>query len=71
MKKLEMLTSIIILLSCIVIFSMSYASTDIKSVLTIDTNLENTIFDKTGIHISWWKLATEAHTKLVVFIDGQ
>ena len=71
MKKLEILIIIIILLSCVSMFSMSYASTDIKSVLTIDTNLENAIFDKTGIHISGWKLATESDTKLVVAIDGQ
>ena len=42
----------------------------VKNVLNIDTNLENAKFDKTGIQISGWRLATEK-SKIVVLIDGK
>ena len=42
----------------------------VKSILNIDTNLNNTTFDKYGIHIEGWKLATEANTELHVYIDN-
>ena len=45
-------------------------TTPIKSILNIDTNLNNAKFDKSGIHIDGWKLATEADTKLQIFIDN-
>ncbi len=44
---------------------------DIKHVLNIDTILEGATFNKTGIEITGWKLATEANTKLVAKIDGK
>lgn len=44
---------------------------DIKHILTIDTNLDNSTFGKEGIDITGWKLATEADTKLIALIDGE
>ena len=44
---------------------------DIKHVLTVDTNLNNATFGKSGIEITGWKLATEANTKLVATVDGE
>ena len=42
----------------------------IKSILNIDTNLNNTTFGRKGIHIEGWKLATEENTKLQIYIDN-
>ena len=42
----------------------------VKNVLTIDTNIEDSIFDKTGIKISGWRLATEKNT-IKVLIDNK
>lgn len=42
-----------------------------KFLLNIDTDLNNTIFDKNGIHIEGWKLSTESNTKLKVYIDNK
>ena len=42
----------------------------IKHAMHIDTNLDNATFNKTGIEIKGWKLATEADTKLIAKIDG-
>ena len=71
LKRLKLLIILIILLFGVSIFSIAYANTNIQSALQIDTNLENAVFDKSGIHIEGWKLATEPNTKLVVLIDGQ
>ena len=46
-------------------------SRNIKHILNIDTPLENEVFDKKGIQINGWKLATEPDTKLVIKIDGK
>ena len=43
----------------------------IKYVYNIDTDLKNTIFSKSGIKISGWRLTTEANNKLAVYIDGK
>ena len=43
----------------------------VKHVLNIDTNLDNAVFDKTGIHVEGWRLATEANNKIVVYIDNK
>jgi len=69
MKKLMAL--FVMFFACIAIAGISYANSNIKSILHIDTNLENAIFDKSGIHIEGWKLATQAGSKLVVSIDGK
>ena len=72
MKRIKIIICIIIMILCTLIIGIpKYANSDIKHALQIDTNLDNAIFDKTGIHISGWKLATEADTKLKVSIDGQ
>ncbi len=42
-----------------------------KFLLNIDTDLQNTTFDKNGIHIEGWKLATEPNTRLEVYIDNK
>ena len=47
-----------------------FVDKSIKSILNIDTNLNNTTFDKYGIHIEGWKLATEENTRLQVYIDN-
>ena len=46
-------------------------SRNIKHILNIDTNLEGKTFDKSGIEIKGWKLASEVDTKLSVLIDGK
>ncbi|MBQ2835684.1 MAG: glycoside hydrolase family 25 protein [Clostridia bacterium] len=69
MKKI--ITFLVIVLTFLFIANLSYANSNIKSVLHIDTDLENMIFDKNGIHIEGWKLATEPDTKLVILIDGK
>ncbi len=48
-----------------------FVDKSIKSILNIDTNLNNATFDKYGIHIEGWKLATEANTELHIYIDNQ
>ena len=48
-----------------------YINKQIKSILNIDTALDNYTFNKDGIHIEGWKLSTIPNTKLKVFIDGQ
>ena len=42
---------------------------EFKSILNIDTNINGNTFDRTGIHIEGWKLATVGNTKLKVYID--
>ena len=44
---------------------------NLKHILNIDTIIENAVFDKNGIHIEGWKLATEKDTKLKVYIDNE
>ena len=51
--------------------TLGQASSNVKSILQIDTNLNNAVFDKTGIHIEGWKLADISNTKLKVYIDGK
>ena len=48
-----------------------YVDKGIKSVLNIDTNLDNAVFNKTGIHIEGWRLATETNNEIVVYIDNK
>ena len=42
-----------------------------KSLLNIDTNLNDAIFDKNGINIEGWKLSTEPNTKLEVYMNNK
>jgi len=44
---------------------------DTKHILNIDTKLKDATFNKSGIEIQGWKLATEADTKLVALVDGK
>ena len=48
-----------------------YIDKGIKYLLNLDTELNNMTFDKYGIHIEGWKLATVADTKLEVYIDNK
>ena len=71
MRNLKIVTIFIIFFACMAIASIAYANSNIKSIMHIDTNLHNSTFDKSGIHIEGWKLATVPNTKLVVLIDGK
>ena len=71
-KKIKLiLFFIVFIIGIFMIPTLGQASSNVKSILQIDTNLNNTVFDKTGIHIEGWKLADISNTKLKVYIDGK
>ena len=43
---------------------------EIQHILNIDTDLNDSVFDKNGIQICGWRLATEKN-KIIVKIDGE
>ena len=67
--KLVFVLSIIFLAIILFSYNMVFAN-EIKSVLQIDTNLDNEKYGTGGIHIEGWKLATEKDTKLEVYLDN-
>ena len=73
MKKIKIITffSIFLITLFLINFDKSYATQDIKYMLCVDTKLEGQTFDKNGIQIEGWKLATEPNTKLEIKIDGE
>ena len=71
-KKIKLILFIVVfIIGIFMIPTLGQASSNVKSILQIDTNLNNTVFDKTGIHIEGWKLADISNTKLKVYIDGK
>ena len=71
-KKIKLiLFFIVFIIGIFMIPTLGQASSNVKSILQIDTNLNNAVFDKTGIHIEGWKLADISNTKLKVYIDGK
>ena len=71
-KKIKLILFIVVfIIGIFMIPTLGQASSNVKSILQIDTNLNNAVFDKTGIHIEGWKLADISNTKLKVYIDGK
>ena len=71
-KKIKFILFLIVfIIGIFMIPTLGQASSNVKSILQIDTNLNNAVFDKTGIHIEGWKLADISNTKLKVYIDGK
>ena len=70
--KIKIIFCFMLFLSIIAILSITEKATaNVKYASHLDTNLDNAIFDKNGIHIEGWRLSTEPNSKIQVFIDGQ
>ena len=70
--KIKIIFCFMLFLSIIAILSITgKATANVKYASHLDTNLDNVTFDKKGIHIEGWKLATEPNTRIIVLIDGQ
>ena len=70
--KIKIIFCFMLFLSIIAILSITEKATaNVKYASHLDTNLDNAIFDKNGMHIEGWRLSTEPNSKIQVFIDGQ